>query len=225
MTADAHAARSHLHAVIGRPIALLRDHLPGHLHERLHGAHAGMYGLASHAGWYDALAGRIARRLYERVADDVAKAGLPDGAFVLDAGTGPGRVPRLVARRCEGLRVEGIDLSEAMIDTARRAAERSGAAGERLTFRVGDVTALPYDDGSIDLVVSCLSLHHWADARAGLAEIQRVLRPGGHAWIYDIRPVLERASTGAARQEIPTAVEPLGRLTGRFLGRLTLTAT
>ena len=50
------------------------------------------------------------------------------------------------------------------------------------------MASLPFPDGSFDLVVSTLSLHHWADPQAGLAEIARVLRPGGRALIWDFRP-------------------------------------
>ena len=71
--------------------------------------------------------------------------------MVLDVGTGPGRVPLLIAQRCPSLTVEGIDLSEQMIARATQAA--SLAKGGRLTYRVADVRALPYPDGSIDLVV------------------------------------------------------------------------
>src|SRR5947209_18846092 len=83
-------------------------------------AHESMFGLARHADWYDSVPGRLAHPLYRRVAADVAAAGLQDGAFVLDVGTGPGRVPLLIAERCPSLLVEGIDLSERMIARAAR---------------------------------------------------------------------------------------------------------
>ncbi len=53
---------------------------------------------------------------------------------------------------------------------------------------VGDVAALPFPDGSFDLVVSTFSMHHWSDPAAGLGEIARVLRPAGRALIWDLRP-------------------------------------
>jgi ubiquinone/menaquinone biosynthesis C-methylase UbiE len=195
-----------------------------------------MFGLARHASWYDGIPGRLARPLYRRVAADVAAAGLPDGAFVLDAGTGPGAVPLLIAQQRPALIVEGIDLSAAMIGTARRNAARAGVLGDRLSYQVADVAALPHPDASVDLVVSSLSLHHWADARAGLTEIRRVLRPGGQAWIYDVRRVLGRTSARLAGHGIDAPVESLGpgftpslrpgdllaALGGRLVGRLTL---
>jgi ubiquinone/menaquinone biosynthesis C-methylase UbiE len=186
---------------------------------RARGVHEGMYGLAGHADWYDRAPGRLARPLYRRIAADVAGARLRGGAFVLDVGTGPGRVPLLIAQRCPSLIVEGIDLSEQMIARAAQAA--SAAEGDRVTYRVADVRTLPYPDASIDLVVSSLSLHHWTDVPAGLAEIRRVLRPGGRAWIYDVRPVLRRVAENAARCNLPVSLEPLDREPGRpFPARL-----
>ena len=215
----------------------LRDRVLGRLSEQGRRAHAGMFGLAHHAGWYDAVSGRLARPLYRRIAAEVAGAGLPDGATVLDVGTGPGRVPLLIAERCPELIVEGLDLSEEMIDRATRGAVGAGIGQERLRYRVGDVAALPYEDASVDLVVSSLSLHHWTDVPAGLAEIRRVLRPGGQAWIYDVRAVLGRVASDAPRRGLDVGLKPLGVpasvtglarygavLAGRFMARLTITA-
>jgi SAM-dependent methyltransferase len=50
------------------------------------------------------------------------------------------------------------------------------------------VASLTFPDGSFDLVVSTLSMHHWSDATAGLTEVGRVLRPGGRALVWDLRP-------------------------------------
>lgn len=190
------------------------------LHRHTHGR-ADMYGLARHAGLYDRHAGFFGRPLYRRVTRDVAAAGLPAGAVVLDVGTGPGRVPLMIAAACPDLTVEGVDLSAEMI--ARAAARAaSAAAPERVRFQVADVAALPFEDGSIDLVVSSISQHHWDDPAAGLRDIARVLRPGAQAWIYDFRPALrhpERKTQGleaGVRLESPVAgafwFNPIGRL-------------
>ena len=158
------------------------------IHRHTHG-HAEMYGLARHAAWYDRQAGLLARPLYRGVAADVAAAGLPAGAVVLDVGTGPGRVPRLIAQACPQVTVLGIDLSAEMIARASSVAAASPQT-ERITFQVANVAELPFEDASIDLVISSISLHHWDDPAAGLRDVVRVLRPGAHAWIYDFRPAL-----------------------------------
>lgn len=174
---------------------------------------------------YDRLANHLTRPLYERVAADVTGARMGEVGSVLDVGTGPGRVPILIARALPGWRVDGIDLSGPMVDRARRNAAEAGLA-DRVTFTAGDVAALPYPDASFDLVVSSISLHHWADAEAGLREVRRVLRRGGQAWIYDFRfrQGLGRAAAAArlAFPDRPVRREPLrgGPLRLRLVGRV-----
>lgn len=134
---------------------------------------------------YDAMSRLVLGSLFRSIAADVA-AVAPDGARVLEVGCGPGHLSMRLARR-HGLDVTGLDLDPAMIERARANADR--AADERLpSFLVGDVASMPFADGSFDLVVSTMSMHHWADPTGGLAEIYRVLRPGAKALIWDFRP-------------------------------------
>lgn len=134
---------------------------------------------------YERLTGVLLRGFYREVATDIARAA-PRQAAVLEVGCGPGHLAIDLACR-HGLDVVAIDLDPAMVDRARSRAEaracRSGGAGP--SFQVGDVAALPFPDGSFDVVVSTLSVHHWADRATGLAEVGRVLRPGGRALIWD----------------------------------------
>jgi ubiquinone/menaquinone biosynthesis C-methylase UbiE len=189
-------------------------------HDRFHGA-----SMFQRADRYDRLASHLTRPLYERVAADVAAAGLGEAGSVLDVGTGPGRVPILIAQALPGRRVDGVDLSGPMVDRARRNAAEAGLA-DQVTFTVGDVTALPYPAASFDLVVSSISLHHWGDPEAGLREVRRVLRPGGQAWIYDFRLwyALGRAVAAACVVfwDRPVRREPLrgGPLRLRLVGRV-----
>src|SRR5262245_25401721 len=191
----------------------------------IHRAHGSRFGSFDHPDRYDRRASRFLHGLYERVAADVAAAGLHDGARVLDVGTGPGRVPLEIAYALPALRVEGLDLSAEMIAHARRNATDAGL-DDRVRFTVGDVADLPYADATFDLVVSTMSQHHWADAAAGLRELRRVLRPGGQAWIYDVRFALGRAEA-AARAVFPSPDlhrETLrtGWLPLRLIGRLVI---
>jgi SAM-dependent methyltransferase len=148
--------------------------------------------LIGDAALYDALSHRLLLgSLFERIAADVA-AVAPDGARVLEVGCGPGRLSIRLARQ-HGLDVTGVDLDPAMIQRARvnTNADRQGNGDERQpSFLVGDVASLAFPDGSFDLVVSTLSMHHWANPTAGLAEIARVLRPGARALVWDFRPGL-----------------------------------
>ena len=103
-----------------------------------------------------------------------------------DLGCGAGYLVLEMARQAPGLRVTGLDLSDALLEDGRQAARQSGL-GERVDFRLGNVEALPFPDRSLDLVVSTLSLHHWADPVGVLNEIERVLKPGGAYLIFDLR--------------------------------------
>jgi len=155
---------------------------------------------------YDALSRLLLGQLHRRIAADVA-AVAPDGARVLEVGCGPGHLSVQLAGQ-QRLEVTGLDLDPAMIDRARANADRPGNSDQhRPSFLVGDVATLPFPDGSFDLVVSTLSMHHWADPAAGLAEIGRVLRPGARALIWDFRPGVRPHLFGPRHAHLPDPVD------------------
>ncbi|MGH3740205.1 MAG: class I SAM-dependent methyltransferase [Micromonosporaceae bacterium] len=172
------------------------------------------------------MASRPLRRLHTRAAADVTAAGLPDGARVLDVGTGPGRLALAIAEANPGLRVEGVDLSDEMIEHAQRLA--AAADAERVDFAVADVAHLPHPDHSFDLVVSTLSQHHWADRTGAVSELLRVTKPTGQIWIYDIRFALRRAAAAARaarpEPEIHRETVRTGPLSLGLIARLTIRA-
>jgi ubiquinone/menaquinone biosynthesis C-methylase UbiE len=182
--------------------------------------HANMYGLARHPGHYDRVAGLLARPLYRRVLADVIAAAPAAGTVVLDVGTGPGRLARQIAVSCPTVTVDGVDLSQEMITRATATTRLEGL--ENVRFQVADVTSLPFADGSVNLVVSTISLHHWDDPDAGLSEIARVLAPTGRAWIYDFRVALRRPARTASAPGVDLTLEspligtsrlnPIGRI-------------
>jgi SAM-dependent methyltransferase len=88
---------------------------------------------------------------------------------VLEVGPGPGEVSERIQREL-GAEVVAIDVSERMVELAR---------SRGVDARVGDVQELPFADGEFDLVVAAWVLFHVPDLDRGLAEIARVLRPGG----------------------------------------------
>jgi len=136
---------------------------------------------------YDTLSRLLLGPFLARIAADVAAAA-SDGARVLEVGCGPGHLSVRLARQ-HGLEVTGLDLDPVMIARAQANADRPGNRDRRRpSFLVGDAASLAFPDRSFDLVVSTLSMHHWADPAAGLAEIGRVLRPGARALIWDFRP-------------------------------------
>jgi SAM-dependent methyltransferase len=162
--------------------------------------------LVGHAGVYDALSRLLLGPLIDGIAADVAAAA-PAGARVLEVGCGPGHLSIRLARQ-HGLEMTGLDLDPAMIARARANTDRAGnRGGRRPSFLVGDVAALAFPDRSFDLVVSTLSMHHWADPAAALAEIDRVLRPGGRALIWDFRPGVRPHLFGPRHAHIPDPVD------------------
>lgn len=96
----------------------------------------------------------------------------------LDAGCGTGNFLLPLARRLipRGAEVVGLDLAEGTLGVAR---ERAQAEGLPITFMIGDVEALPFDDASFDLVLANYMLYHVPDLDHAIAELRRVLRPGG----------------------------------------------
>lgn len=114
-------------------------------------------------------------RYYEKPAT-LQLAGDVAGRRVLDAGCGAG--PLMASLRERGASVAGFDRSAAMIDLARR---RLGPDAE---LRVADLAdPLPYDDAGFDDVFCSLTLHYLEDWSGPLAELRRVLRPGGRVFI------------------------------------------
>ena len=132
---------------------------------------------------YAAVAPRVLRGFYRRVAADAAAFvdGRPGGermVTVVDLGSGPGHLVRELGRRLPAARVVGVEPFEEM---------RGLAVARGGTFLPGAAEAIPLEDRSVDLVVSTLSAHHWSDMPASFRELDRVLRSGGEAWIYDLR--------------------------------------
>ncbi|MEO8373876.1 MAG: class I SAM-dependent methyltransferase [Sphingomonas bacterium] len=98
-------------------------------------------------------------------------------ATALDVGCGEGRFCRMLAAR--GIRTVGIDPTEVLIDEAKR----RDPEGD---YRIGRAEQLDFPDGSFDLVVSYLSLIDIPDLPAAIAEMARVLRPGGSLLIANL---------------------------------------
>ncbi len=129
------------------------------------------------ANWYRLTPFGLELRRIQRLALERLRA-VP-GQRVLDLGCGPGDGAAWLRRR--GVDAIGLDYSQGMIDKARREALLSG----KLTR--GDAGRLPFKDGAFDKLVCTNSFHHYPDHTSALAEMRRVLKPGGLMLLVDPR--------------------------------------
>jgi SAM-dependent methyltransferase len=133
-------------------------------------------------------------RLIASVAD------LDPDHVVLDIGCGPGAAVRAVAGSVA--RAVGVDRSEAMAEIARRRSREV----PNVEFAVGAAEALPFPDASFDRVWTIHSFHHWEDPTRGIAEVLRVLRPGGRFLVIESET---RGSHGLDRRRAEDLIERL----------------
>jgi SAM-dependent methyltransferase len=118
----------------------------------------------------------------QRTALQLGRRFLPQAGRILDVGCGTGRLLR-AARQCyPAAELVGVDLAGRMVAAA------IAVTPTRLAVRYvqGRAERLPFPDGVFDLVFATLSLRHWASLPAGIAEVARVLSPGGVIVLADI---------------------------------------
>jgi len=125
---------------------------------------------------YEPYVGRWSRLVASDFIDWLA---LPPGGHWLDIGCGTGALTQTIARRGAPAAVTGLDPSDRFVQFARRA-----TVDGRVSFRTAEVQALPFPDAKFDAVVSGLVLNFVADVAQAVAEMRRVLRPGGTAAAY-----------------------------------------
>ncbi len=105
----------------------------------------------------------------------------PDGD-VLEIGAGSGAMAAGLLSCYPGITMTITDIDPQMV----AAADRLVSFGDRVTARHADATALPFPDGSFDITLSWIMLHHTLQWETALAEAVRVVRPGGHVVGYDL---------------------------------------
>ncbi|MPV36284.1 class I SAM-dependent methyltransferase [Georgenia subflava] len=140
---------------------------------------------------------RLCIQLYDHVLGDTP---LQD-ADVLEVGCGRGGGASYIARDRGPRRTTAVDFSRSAIALCRRYRHGPG-----LTFTWGDALDLPFPDGSFDAVVNVESSHCYGSMEQFLAEVHRVLRPGGHLLFADLRSAdgatTLRDQLGASRLEV-----------------------
>ena len=153
-----------------------------HKLRRLVSRRVGEYFDGVYAEWADSAeaTGELYARLAARVATEV------EIGEILDVGSGPGHLAIELARLLPHTKIVGLDVSASMIEIAERNVAKQGFS-DRVLFRQGDATEIPFADCVFDFVVSSWSLHLWRDPARAFAEIYRVLKPGCGALVYDAR--------------------------------------
>jgi ubiquinone/menaquinone biosynthesis C-methylase UbiE len=139
--------------------------------------HADHHGFRGVPGLLAALSFTVGRGASARLAADTTGVG-PDDR-VVDIGCGPGTAVREARRR--GATATGVDPATVMLRVGRLLSP----AG--ITWAVGSAESLPLPDRAATVVWSLATVHHWRDVDAGLAEVRRVLEPGGRFLVTERR--------------------------------------
>jgi demethylmenaquinone methyltransferase / 2-methoxy-6-polyprenyl-1,4-benzoquinol methylase len=137
------------------------------------------------AGFYDVMNSVMTAGLHHRWRERAADlAALAPGDRALDVATGTGDLALALARRvAPGGEVVGSDFSEGMLDRARAKDEPAAAS---VRWEWGDALALEHPDGSFDAATVGFGARNFADLDRGLAEMARVVRPGGRVVVLEI---------------------------------------
>jgi SAM-dependent methyltransferase len=139
-------------------------------------------GWDEHAGWWQEHFTEGADPEYEEQIIPLALAEVDAAPTVLDLGCGEGQISRRLA--AAGSSVVGIDLTASQVEEAVR---RGGGPA----YLRSSVTSLPFADGSFDVVLTCLVLEHVDDLDGAMAEMARVVRPGGRVLVFLNHPLLQ----------------------------------
>ena len=125
---------------------------------------------------YERLMGRWSRPVGEKFLDWLR---LPQGLRWLDVGCGTGAFTETVAMRCAPAELQGIDPAEVQIAYAK-----SRDAAKQARFQVGDAQALPFEESRFDVATMALVISFIPDPARAVAELARVVRPGGCVATY-----------------------------------------
>ncbi len=147
---------------------------------------------------YDRIMGRWSRAAGEVFLDWLA---LPGGLRWLDVGCGSGAFTELVVERCSPGEMCAVDPAADLINFAQ-----TRPSASHVDYQVGDALALPFDDGEFDVAVMAVVINFVPEPAKGVAEMMRVVKPGGTVATY--------------MWDLPGNAGPLGPMIEAFPSRL-----
>ncbi len=149
------------------------------------------------AAWYAKTTLRDLKQ-HQLMAGQLAQK-IPAGGRVLEIAPGPGYFCIELAK-LGNFQITGLDISKSFVSMARRNAER---AGLQIDFRQGNASAMPFTEGTFDFTFCQAAFKNFSEPVRAIAEMHRVLKPGGAAVIVDLR-------RDASPAEIDGEVEGMG---------------
>ena len=108
---------------------------------------------------------------------------LPAGSQILEVAPGPGYLAVALAR-IRKYQIVGLDISKSFVEISQAKAKEAGVA---VDFRHGNASNMPFDAGSLDLIICRAAFKNFTEPLQALHEMHRVLKPGGKALIMDLR--------------------------------------
>lgn len=129
--------------------------------------------------FYNAIIKKILSKSELRIAQDIVQK--IDKGILIDVGSGTGFLSIEIAKKAPHLNIYGIDLSKKMVEIA----SGNARSFNNVKFKLANAVDLPFENDSIDFIVSTGSFHHWKHPIKVFNEYYRVLKDKREAWIYD----------------------------------------
>jgi len=137
------------------------------------------------AGSYDRhLLQRVVFEPVQKTVLELAASEVPRPVAILDVGCGTGRLLRSTEQKFPAAALEGVDAAVEMV----KHAQAVNPARSRIRFQQATAERLPFAADQFDLVFSTMTFHHWDDQAHAVAEVARVLKPGGRWLLADFIP-------------------------------------
>jgi SAM-dependent methyltransferase len=155
---------------------------------------------------YSFFAGQMMGGVYGAVADDVVSQAA--SGQLLEIGAGPGYLAAELGSRNRNLVITAMNTTGGMVQAAEARIYEAGL-GRQVKVARGDAEDIPFANQAFDYVVSLGGPQHWSAPELALAEIHRVLRPGGVGLIYSLRRELPEEGWDRVREGLEPMLKPV----------------